>query len=201
MKNRLILACLFGLFVVSNAYGEDNSFSGGVFLGGRTLNLDHQSANFNQYNGITPGLFGGGNAGYDTDKYHFDVDGSYLGQDDMYIKAHGGKWGAFKFSLYYTEFPHNLSFEDRTIYTNPGSQNLVLPGPASATPANSDLWPSTSFDYKNPEEGCRGLSRRDRAVAFLLQRDSQQAGAGGAEAMGRTQSLRLRGHGRAAAAD
>jgi hypothetical protein len=78
----------------------------------------------------------------------FDVDAAYLGQDDMNLKAQGGKWGAFKFSLYYTDFPHNLSFEDRTIYTNPGSENLTLPGPASATPANSALWPSTSFDYK-----------------------------------------------------
>ena len=46
-------------------------------------------------------------------------------------------WGSYKFSLFYTEFPHNYSFEDRTIYTNPGSQNLTLPGRASATPTNS----------------------------------------------------------------
>ena len=66
----------------------------------------------------------------------------------MYLRLKGGKWGGFKFSLFYTEFPHNYSFEDRTIYTDPGSQNLTLPGRASATPQNSNLWPSTSFDYK-----------------------------------------------------
>jgi MtrB/PioB family decaheme-associated outer membrane protein len=136
------------LFLAPPVHADDNPFSGGVFLGGRALNLDHQSANFNQYNGIVPGLFGGGGLGYDTDKYHFDVDAAYLGEDDMYLKASGGMWGSFKFSLFYTEFPHNYSFEDRTIYTDPGSQNLTLPGRASATPHNSDLWPSTSFDYK-----------------------------------------------------
>ena len=149
MKSRLLLIALLGLLLAPYAYGEDNApFSGGVFLGGRALSLDHQSANFNQYNGITPGLFGGGDFGYDSDKYHFDVDGAYLGEDDMYVKATGGVWGKFKFSLFYTDYPHNLSFEDRTIYTNPGSQNLTLPGRASATPTNSALWPSTSFDYK-----------------------------------------------------
>jgi len=149
MKNRLLLIALLGLLLAPYAYGEDNApFSGGVFLGGRALSLDHQSANFNQYNGIVPGLFGGGDFGYNTDKYHFDVDGAYLGQDDMNVKATGGVWGKFKFSLFYTDYPHNLSFEDRTIYTNPGSQNLTLPGQARNTPTNSALWPSTSFDYK-----------------------------------------------------
>ena len=66
----------------------------------------------------------------------------------MYLRMNGGKWGSFKFSFFYTEFPHDYSFEDRTIYTDPGSQDLTLPGRASATPKNSDLWPSTSFDYK-----------------------------------------------------
>jgi hypothetical protein len=147
MKNRLLLIALLGLLLAPCAYGEDDSpFSGGVFLGGRALNLDHQSANFNQYNGIVPGLFGGGDFGFNTDKYHFDVDAAYLGEADMNIKATGGVWGKFKFSLFYTEFPHNYSFEDRTIYTDPGSQNLTLPGRGPA-PTNSNLWPSTSFDY------------------------------------------------------
>ena len=153
MKSRLLLACLFGLFFASYSYAEDNPFSGGIFLGGNALNLDHQSAKFNEYNAIAPGMVGGGNVSYDTGKYHFDADAAYLGEDDMYLKLKGGKWGSFKYSLFYTEFPHNYSFEDRTIYTNPGSQNLTLPGTAPATPQNSALWPSTSFDY--------GILRKD----------------------------------------
>ena len=148
MKNRLVLSCLLGLLLAPYAYADDNPFSGGVFLGGRGLSLDRQSAKFNEYNDIGPGLFGGLNASYDNDKYHLDIDAAYLGEDDMYLKMNGGKWGSFKFSFFYTEFPHNYSFEDRTIYTDPGSQDLTLPGRASATPKNSALWPSTSFDYK-----------------------------------------------------
>jgi MtrB/PioB family decaheme-associated outer membrane protein len=161
MKSRLCLIALLGLLLAPYAYGDDNNpFSGGVFLGGRALSLSNQSANFNQYNGIVPGLFGGGNLDYDTDKYYFDVDGAYLGEDDMNIKAKGGMWGRFKFSFFFTDYPHNLSFEDRTIYTYPGSQNLTLPGRASATPTNSSLWPSTSFDYK--------IQRKDVGGSFDL---------------------------------
>ena len=115
---------------------DDNPFSGGVFLGGRALSLDHQSAKFNEYNGIAPGLFGGGNCELrHTDKYHFDVDGAYLGEDDMHLKMNGGKWGSFKFSLFYTEFPHNLLLRGPDHLHRPRvSQNLTLPGRASATP-------------------------------------------------------------------
>ncbi len=149
MRSRTILLFLVSLLFAPCAYAEDGSpFSGGIFLGANALSLDHQSAKLNEYNAIGPGLVGGGNASYDTNKYHFDVQGAYLGEDDMYLRLKGGKWGAYKFSLYFTEFPHNYSFEDRTIYTNPGSQTLTLPGRASATPQNPNLWPSTSFDYK-----------------------------------------------------
>src|SRR5208283_128149 len=96
---------------------------------------------------------GGGNVRYDNDKYYFNSEGAYLGDDDMHVTLNGGKWGAYKFSLYYTAFPHNYSFEDRTVFVNPGSQTLILPGRGSATPSNSNLWPSTSFDY--------GIVRKD----------------------------------------
>ena len=153
MKSRLLLACLIGLFFAANSYGADNPFSGGFYLGADALNIDHQSAKFNEYNGIGSGMVGGENVSYDDNKYHFDSEGAYLGEEDMHVRLNGGKWGAYKFSLYYTEFPHNYSFGDRSIYTNPGSQNLTLPGKASATPTNSNLWPSTSFNY--------GIVRKD----------------------------------------
>ena len=153
MKSRLLLACVFGLFFAPYSYGEDTLFSGGIFLGGDALNIDHPSAKFNEYNAIAPGMVGAGTVSYDSGKYHFDADAAYLGATDMYLKLKGGKWGSFKYSFFYTEFPHNYSFEDRTIYTNPGSQNLTLPGKASAPPPNSALWPSTSFDY--------GIRRKD----------------------------------------
>ena len=101
MKRTFLFPCLFSLLIVSYSYAEDKPFSGGVFLGGRTLSLDHQSGKFNEYNGMTPGLFGGGDVVYDTEKYHFAAEGAYLGADDAYLKMKGGKWGVFKYSLFY----------------------------------------------------------------------------------------------------
>ena len=131
------------------SYGEDRPFSGGVFLGGQALSLDHQSGKFNEYNSIGPGLVGGGNVSYDTGKYHLDADAAYLGENDMYLRLKGGKWGSFKYSLFYTEFPHNYSFEDRNVLTNPGSHYQTLnPGASYGSLANSNLWPTTSFDNR-----------------------------------------------------
>lgn len=179
MKRRLIFACIFSLLPLSYAYAEDNAsfssnspFSGGVFLGGRTLSISHPSANFNQYNEITPGLFGGGNVVYDKDKYHFSAEGAYLGEDDMYLKLKGGKWGDYKYSLYFTEFPHNLSFEDRTIYTSPGSQSLTIPG--TTVPRNSNSWPSTSFDYKYTRRDMGGTFDLTMIRPFFINVDANQ---------------------------
>jgi MtrB/PioB family decaheme-associated outer membrane protein len=159
MKTILICSCLIGVLLIPFAYAEDNGpFSGGIFLGERALNLDNQSAKFNQYNGITPGPFGGGNVAYDKDRYYFTAEGSYLGDDDMFLRAKGGKWGDYKYSLYFTEFPHNISFENRTIYTSPGSQALSFPGSTASIPRNSANWPSTSFDY--------AVTRRDVGGSF-----------------------------------
>lgn len=154
MKRTLIFACIFGLLFISCSYAEDaytKPFSGGVFLGGRAINLDNQSAKFNEYNGIVPGVFGGADFQYDKDAYHLNAEGAYLGDDDLYVKFKGGKWGMFKYSLYYTEFPHNLSFKDKSIYNTPGSEFQTFNGTTTAagpTNINPNTWASQAFDYK-----------------------------------------------------
>ncbi len=176
MKRKLIIACICSLLLLSYAYADDNSpFSGGVFLGGRALNLSHQSANFNQYNEIAPGLFGGGDVKYDKDRYYFSADGAYLGEDDFYVKLKGGRWGDFKYSLYFTEFPHNFSFGDRTVFTSPGSQTQVLvPGATTTTLRNLSTWPSTSFDYKYTRKDVGGAFDLTMIRPFFFNVDANQ---------------------------
>ena len=166
---------------------EDNApFSGGVFLGGRALSLDHQSANFNQYNGIAPGLFGGGDFGYDSDKYHFDVDGAYLGEDDMYVKANGGKWGKLQVLPLlhgippqpFLRGPDHLH-QPRVPEPHPARQGLGHPD--KLRPVAEHL-----FRLQDPEEGRGRLPRCDRHIALLLQRDVGSIGAGRGETLGRT---------------
>lgn len=192
--------CLVALLFAPHAYADDaapsgDPFSGSIFLGGRALNADHQSANFNQYNEIAPGAFGGGWAACDSDAYHLLLDGAYLGSDDMWARLGGGKWGAFKLSLYYTEFPHNVSFGDRTIYTSPGSRNLTFPEPATAIPRDSSLWPSTSFDYKTVRKDVGGAFDLTALRPFFFNLDANRlerqgqvpwAGASGLGGFGKT---------------
>jgi MtrB/PioB family decaheme-associated outer membrane protein len=162
MKRLLTFTCIAVLLFVSTSYAEDNKpFSGGIFLGGRAISQDHQSGKFNEYNAISPGLFGGGTFVCDSDLYHFAGEAAYLGDDDMYLKLKGGKRGAFKYSLFYNEFPHNLSFKARSIYTSPGSETQTFNG--NGTPAgltNPATWASQSFDYK--------VRRKDMGGSFDL---------------------------------
>jgi MtrB/PioB family decaheme-associated outer membrane protein len=150
MEKRIGIAFAMMLAIAPASYAEQSDiFSGGVFLGGNALSIDHKSGKFDEYNEVAPGFVGGGNGRYDNDKYYLNAEGSYLGSDDMYFKLKGGKWGDFKFSLFYTEFPHNYSFGDKSVFVNPGSQTQALaPGATYNSLSNVATWPSQSFDQK-----------------------------------------------------
>jgi MtrB/PioB family decaheme-associated outer membrane protein len=148
MLRKAVFSCFFVLLLLSYAYPGETPLSGGIFLGGRAISLDRESAKFNEYNALSPGLFGGADVSYDREAYHVNTQAAYLGSDDLFIRFRGGKWGSFKYSLFHNEFPHNLSFGARSIYNNPGSENLVFSGPAPAIPRDPGAWPSGSFDYK-----------------------------------------------------
>jgi MtrB/PioB family decaheme-associated outer membrane protein len=174
MKKYLILTCMFSLLLLSYSFAEEtNPLSGGIFLGGRAINGDAQhSANFNQYNGIAPGLFGGGNILYDKDRYYFRAEGAYLGEDDFNIRVKGGKCGDYKYSLYFTEWPHNLSYGDRTIYLAPGTQTQVLP--STTVPRNSNNWPSTSFNNQYLRKDIGGTFDLTMIKPFFFNVDANQ---------------------------
>ena len=171
MKMKIIFACLFSLLILSSAYAEDKDLSGGIFLGGRAINQSQQSANFNQYNSIAPGMFGGGNINYDKDRYYFSAEGAYLGDNDAYIRAKGGKWGDYKYSLYFQEWPHDLSFENKSIFLDPGSTGQgIVRGATTTSLRNTNTWPSQSFDYKYRSKGSGRYVRLDDDQAVLFQR-------------------------------
>jgi len=110
VKRKFVFACIFCLLLLSYAHAQDDkAFSGDIFLGGRAVNSGHQSANSNQYNELSPGLFGGGTVTYDKDKDYFNARGAYVGENDKHLRIDGGRWGDFKYSLHFTESPDNLS--------------------------------------------------------------------------------------------
>jgi len=162
MKRKIIsLTCLFLLLSISYISGEEKPISGDLSLGVRTIHLQKDSAKFYEYNGLKNGPFGDLFLIYDSEKYSTSVIGENIGLDDQSYIVEGGKWGAFKYSLYFDEIPHNYSFRTRTFYSDPGSDNLTYS--FTTVPTNSDQW-SSRFDYS--------IKRKDFGGSFDLTMNS-----------------------------
>lgn len=144
MKKIILSLCLLFPFVPSSASAEEGVFSGILAPGIRAINLDAESAKFYEYNGLRSGIFGGIFLNYDSEGYHASFSGEDIGLDDQYYKLNGGRWGGFKYALYFNQTPHNYSFNDRTFYSNAGSTTLDYA--SASVPSNPDLW--SIFGYK-----------------------------------------------------
>lgn len=132
------------LFASSSAATETDNISGDISLGLRSIDLDHNSAKFYEYNGLKGGVFGNIFLDYDSEGFYSSLTGKNIGLDDQYYKLSGGKWGVFKYSFYYNEIPHNYSFDARTFYTGIGTNNLNYA--YTTVPTDASLW--STFDYK-----------------------------------------------------
>lgn len=145
MERKIIsILFLFSLFFIYPAFGEEKSISGEVSLGGSAIHLQEESAKFYEYNGLKGHFLGDISSSYDTEKYSTSLTGENIGLDDQYYMLKGGKWGDFKYSLYFDETPHNYSFKARSFYSDPGSSNLTYN--YTTVPKDSSQWPSR-FDY------------------------------------------------------
>ncbi len=122
---------------------ENGDLSGSVELGGRIVDGEDDSAKFQEYRDLKDGIIGNFNLDYKKDSYFLGAEGQNIGWDDQFYQVTGGSYGQYKFSLFYDEIPHNLSFDARSFYSGIGSDNLTID---VSTPANLDTW--TTFDYK-----------------------------------------------------
>ena len=185
MKTKITLACIISLLLFSYAYAEDttnNPYSGNLWLGGRAITGQNwgDSAAFNKYNGITPGLFGGGSILYDDkNKNWFSLEGAYLGEQDGYARLKGGRWGDFKYSLYFTEFPNNISFGDRSVMAEPGTTQQTTPRLSTSAATlnnyrNLAAWPSQSFDNKYVRKDMGGTFDLQMIRPFFFNVDANQ---------------------------
>jgi MtrB/PioB family decaheme-associated outer membrane protein len=145
------------LFIGSAAYADDAKdfpITGTVDLGVRSVQ-DGTNAKFQEYRDLKSGVFGNMNFGGDNGSYYVDMTGENIGRDDQFFEVKGGRYGFYNYSLQYNEIIHNLSFDARTFYANPGSNNLTYgyTGTGSHTnktftpdvPSNSGTW--NTFDY------------------------------------------------------
>ncbi|MBE0585800.1 MAG: MtrB/PioB family outer membrane beta-barrel protein, partial [Desulfofustis sp.] len=80
---------------------------------------------------------------YDTETSFLGIEGTRVGLDDQAYQIDGRNYGKFKYSLFYNEIPHNLSFGAQTFYSSIGSDNLTID---TSSPSNQASW--RTFDYQ-----------------------------------------------------
>lgn len=166
MKIKWLTPIVAGLLAASSgmSYGESAQLSGSVDLGGRFLKNNDNSAKFFEYRDLHDGMFGDFKLELDKGSYYLNLIGNnvgisdkHVGLDDQSFSLKGGKYESFKYSLYYDEIPHNLSFGAKTFMTGVGTNRLTFTGAAPSTnPAN---WTS-QFDY--------GINRRDYGASVEI---------------------------------
>ena len=136
---------LLGLFSLSPAFADDqeDKFSGEISTQGTLVNLTGNKAKFNEYGDIKDGVFGDIKLKYDDDKYYVHFYSRNMFYDTQSYNLEGGKWGAFKFNINYTEIPHNFTYDAQTLYSGAGTANLTYPTQPPST--NTGTW--NKFDY------------------------------------------------------
>jgi len=161
MKRQIFLpVLLFGLFSLSTAFAEEqqeqNKFSGEISAQGTLTHVNGNEAKFNEYGDVRNGLYGDVKIKYDDDKYYVDFYSRNMLYDTQSYDLEGGKWGAYKFNINYSEIPHNFTYDAQTFYSGAGTNNLTYPTHTPST--NTGTW--NTFDYST--------KRKDYSAGFKL---------------------------------
>ncbi|MGA9109494.1 MAG: MtrB/PioB family outer membrane beta-barrel protein [Smithella sp.] len=157
---------LLGLFSLSPAFADDqeDKFSGEISTQGTLVNLTGNKAKFNEYGDIKDGVFGDIKLKYDDDKYYVHFYSRNMFYDTQSYNLEGGKWGAFKFNINYTEIPHNFTYDAQTLYSGAGSANLTYPTQPPST--NTGTW--NKFDYSTERKDYSAGIKIDVLNPFFL---------------------------------
>lgn len=150
MKKRSLFNIGAALLILPSGYvlaAEDVGLRGSVELGGWFNDSEDQSAKFLEYQDPESGVISRFSLDGYRDAYFFGVEARNAGRDDQRYEITGGLYDSFKFSAFYDEMIHNLSFGTKTFYSGVGTGNLTVGPPA---PADPSTW--NSFDYTIEKE-------------------------------------------------
>ena len=169
MRHKILLMTIMTalLFIGGGAYADDAKdfpITGEVDLGGSVQNSVQRSAKFSEYRDTKSGIFANMRFGGDNGSYYTNITAENmglsegdvrLGRDDKFFEVKGGRYGSYDYSVTYNEIIHNIAFDARTFYANPGENNLTYgyTGTGSHTnatytpdvPTNANSW--NTFDY------------------------------------------------------
>lgn len=144
----LVLGFFFALS--ATAFSEDKDevkISGSAEVGVRVVDGERESAKFQEYREIKDGIFGKIKVNVEKGSYFLDLKVKNPGLDDQSYYLDGGRYGFFKYKIFYDEIIHNYSFDAKTFYSKPGSNYLTY----YAT-NNSTVGPYTPNISTNPSD-------------------------------------------------
>jgi len=149
MNKKLIALLVANALVAPAAFAQEASpfrVSGNVGIGG--IAVDDKNAldvsKLNEYMDMSNGLLTIFDIKGRGSEYWFDLFGENIGRDDQFLEVKGGKYGAFKYSIYNDKVIHNWTYGAITPFTGIGTNNLTFAG-ASPPSTNTSTW--NSFDY------------------------------------------------------
>lgn len=139
------------LFIIGiysgGAYAAD--VSGTIGLGGQYLDARGDKAKFNEYNDIGTGVIGNINLDSYVKQYYLSLEGQNIGWNrgeeaglnNQQYSLKGGVYGSYKYSLFYDETPHNITFNAKSAYNGIGGIHLT-------NDVSNLVLPLTNFDYR-----------------------------------------------------
>jgi MtrB/PioB family decaheme-associated outer membrane protein len=142
----LIILCM----PFTGAFADDKNLNLDVEVTGALPYIHGNKAKFNEYRDLKDsavGAYGRIRVSHEDQKgLYLNFDASDIGYDTQSYKLEGGKWGSYKYSLFYDEIVHNITWNAVTPYAGAGSNNLAYSGAGVAGPTtNVSKW--LPFDY------------------------------------------------------
>jgi MtrB/PioB family decaheme-associated outer membrane protein len=153
MKRVLITSLVAMAAYSAPLYAED--LTGNIEVGGTLSDIRNNKAKFNEYRDVGTGITGSILLDYYGKDYFFNLNGEGFGfnadmkkmRNNQSFSATAGKQDEFKYSLFYNETPHNLTYGARTLYSGVGSTTLTAPVANNATAAVGLPFYTNAFDY------------------------------------------------------
>lgn len=165
MKRQIpLVLLLFSLITLTTAFAAEDKISGDIAATGTLSHVSGSKAKFNEYNDIQSGVYSDIKINYDSEKYYADFYSRDMFYNTQSYDLEGGKWGAFKFDLFYNEIPHNFTYDAKTIYSGVGTDNLSYPTHPPDT--NTDIW--NTFDYSTKRKNYGAGFKIDLLKPFFL---------------------------------
>jgi len=162
MKRTTLSLLVAGLFVAAPEASAQMQVSGSVSGGvlSSNFNTEKNGYKFDEYRDLDSGATLGADIRGESSTYFLRFFGENIGRDDQFMELKGGKYGAFKYSLYNNDIIHNLTHNAISPFAGIGSKNLTFTPPIST---NTATW--TTFDYKIKHENYGGTFELQSSIA------------------------------------